>query len=210
MLYSFHNENSLSLQEKWLCIDFVNTVNWHASSHPEEGLKSYSDLISWSKHLGLISETTTQELLFEATARPEEAQKALDKALSLRECIYRFFLAHLKMVISPPTDLVQLNDVLSDWFAKLCLEQQGGGFGWVWKGDTLRLDSILGPIAQSAASLLCSSELSRVGICADENGCGWLFFDTSRNHSRRWCDMQGCGNRAKARQHYEKEKLKPR
>jgi predicted RNA-binding Zn ribbon-like protein len=36
--------------------------------------------------------------------------------------------------------------------------------------------------------------------------CGWLFVDTSRNHSRRWCDMEDCGNRAKARRHYLRRK----
>lgn len=29
-------------------------------------------------------------------------------------------------------------------------------------------------------------------------GCGWVFRDVTRNGSRRWCDMAGCGNRAKA------------
>ena len=37
--------------------------------------------------------------------------------------------------------------------------------------------------------------------CADDRGCGWLFLDTSRNQSRRWCSMKSCGNRAKVRRH---------
>jgi predicted RNA-binding Zn ribbon-like protein len=35
-------------------------------------------------------------------------------------------------------------------------------------------------------------------------GCGWLFLDTSKNHSRRWCSMDACGNQAKARRHYRR------
>jgi predicted RNA-binding Zn ribbon-like protein len=42
-----------------------------------------------------------------------------------------------------------------------------------------------------------------VGECEGE-GCSWLFLDTSRNRSRRWCSMEDCGNRAKARRHYER------
>ena len=38
----------------------------------------------------------------------------------------------------------------------------------------------------------------QVGMCAGDR-CGWLFVDTSKNHSRRWCDMKICGNRMKAR-----------
>ncbi|HEV2391667.1 MAG TPA: CGNR zinc finger domain-containing protein [Verrucomicrobiae bacterium] len=37
--------------------------------------------------------------------------------------------------------------------------------------------------------------------------CGWLFVDSSKNHSRRWCDMRDCGNRAKARRHRAKSVL---
>jgi predicted RNA-binding Zn ribbon-like protein len=35
-----------------------------------------------------------------------------------------------------------------------------------------------------------------------------LFLDTSRNRSRRWCDMKDCGNRAKVKRHYQKSKIK--
>src|SRR5664280_2943804 len=34
--------------------------------------------------------------------------------------------------------------------------------------------------------------------------CEWLFLDQSRNGSRRWCDMKSCGNRQKARRHYQR------
>ena len=40
----------------------------------------------------------------------------------------------------------------------------------------------------------------------DGDTCGWLFLDTTRNHSRRWCDMRGCGNRAKVRRHRQKQR----
>jgi predicted RNA-binding Zn ribbon-like protein len=52
--------------------------------------------------------------------------------------------------------------------------------------------------------LVTSKEIKRVGECADDRGCGYLFIDTSRNHSRRWCSMEACGNRAKAQRHYQK------
>ncbi len=206
MIPTILDENSLNLQEKWLCLDFVNTVDWHASDYPEDGLSSYPDLAGWAKEVGLITESGTQELLSEAETRPEEAQETLGQAIALREAIYCLFLAYLGKRTPQAGDLELLNQTLSEWSAQLRLELRESGFGWIWIGDARRLGGFLGPIAQSAAGLLTSPELSRVGMCADETGCGWLFYDTSRNHSRRWCDMQGCGNRAKARQHYEKKK----
>ena len=66
------------------------------------------------------------------------------------------------------------------------------------------LDAPIGPIARSAAELLISEQRERVGQCADDRGCGWLFLDTSKNRRRRWCDISGCGNRAKQRRHYQR------
>lgn len=43
----------------------------------------------------------------------------------------------------------------------------------------------------------------RIRACAGE-GCVLWFLDTSRNGTRRWCSMAGCGNRAKARAHYSR------
>ncbi len=58
-------------------------------------------------------------------------------------------------------------------------------------------------IADAAAALLTSPRLALVRQCSGEE-CTWLFVDTSKNHRRRWCDMRDCGNRAKARRHYER------
>jgi predicted RNA-binding Zn ribbon-like protein len=70
-----------------------------------------------------------------------------------------------------------------------------------------KLDWILNPLIRSAADLLVSDELKRVKRCGDP-ACGWLFLDTSRNKSRRWCDMSDCGNRAKASRFYKKKVAK--
>lgn len=48
----------------------------------------------------------------------------------------------------------------------------------------------------------------RVRICG-RPGCVLLFFDTSRNRGRRWCDMAVCGNRMKVAAHYERSRRDP-
>jgi predicted RNA-binding Zn ribbon-like protein len=58
-------------------------------------------------------------------------------------------------------------------------------------------------LAVSALSLLAADAWKRVRICQN---CRWLFLDRSRNASRLWCDMSVCGNRHKARRHYERRK----
>ena len=53
------------------------------------------------------------------------------------------------------------------------------------------------PIVESAAEALVGGELLRVRRCADGR-CPRVFYDSTRNGRRRWCDMATCGNRAKA------------
>ncbi len=78
------------------------------------------------------------------------------------------------------------------------------GYAWDITGNRTRLDWLLNPIIHSAAEILVSDERKKVKPCAD-SACGWLFIDVSRNRSRRWCDMQDCGNRAKATRFYKKK-----
>ncbi|HKB57972.1 MAG TPA: CGNR zinc finger domain-containing protein [Lacunisphaera sp.] len=75
-----------------------------------------------------------------------------------------------------------------------------GGFAWELAGDDAGLDLPLWIVMREAAELLTSGRLARVRECLGDE-CSWLFLDTTRNHSRMWCSMQGCGNRAKVRRH---------
>lgn len=56
-------------------------------------------------------------------------------------------------------------------------------------------------LTQAAVDLLTSDLRARVGTCAS---CGWLFLDTSKNRSRRWCSMRLCGGAAKSRAYYRR------
>jgi predicted RNA-binding Zn ribbon-like protein len=78
-----------------------------------------------------------------------------------------------------------------------------GGFvrNFVTVGDVFA--GLLTPVIESAADALVNGELARVHRCADPR-CGRVFFDSSRNGKRRWCEMATCGNRAKAARHRRK------
>ena len=189
-----------------LCLDFANTADWHASDQPEELLTSYAEFVSWSQQAGVLTEKQAKRLLRQAADRPEEAMAVLKRAIVLREAIYEIFAAVAHEQSPQATDLTTLNSALSETLARSQIAPTETGFGWQWAGEENALDRPLWPIARSAADLLTSDELQRVGQCADDRGCGWLFLDTSRNHTRRWCDIKDCGNRAKAHRHYERKR----
>ena len=188
----------------WLCLDYANTVDWHASANPEEQLSAYQDLVSWAKSMAILSPAATEELLAESKAEPAKARKILNQAIELREAIYRIFSSHAKGISASVDDILILNAAMDRLLPELKLALNNNVFEWEWVISTKCLDSLLGPVIWSAVGLLTSDALERVGQCADESGCGWLFWDNSRNRSRCWCDMKDCGNRAKSRRFYRK------
>ncbi len=187
-----------------LCLDFCNTVGSRTTEHPNERLRRFEHLITWSKLAGIVSDDEAQQFADAAADRPADALATFDHALSLREAIYRIFSAVAAKKTPQAADLDPLNRTLSEAMAQLELTNNVDGFGWRWRYEPGQFDRLLWPVARSAADLLTSADLSKVRECANET-CGWLFLDLSRNHSRRWCDMSDCGNRAKARRHYERK-----
>jgi predicted RNA-binding Zn ribbon-like protein len=53
-------------------------------------------------------------------------------------------------------------------------------------------------VAASAAELLAEGEPARLRVCAN-SACSWMFYDETRNSSRRWCEGAICGNLIKVR-----------
>ena len=196
---------TLTLMAGRLSLDFANTADWHASDQPVEFLTSYSELVAWGLHVGILTNPQAQQLLDRAAAHPAEATAVLQEAIDLREVVYRIFSAIAQGDVPPAPDLDTFNAQLAVALAHSRIVLAAEGFAWDWRGDEDDPDCMLRPVVRDAADLLTSKGLERVGRCADER-CGWLFMDTSRNRSRRWCSMESCGNRAKARRHYHKSK----
>ncbi len=197
--------DELNLVGGRLCLDFANTIGSHDTDHPEEHLTSYHDLLLWSRRAGVLTEEKQEQLAREAAARSAEAAVIFEQAREVREVIYRVFAAVAGGEQAALGDLGQLNTRLQEALAHAELVQTGEGFGWGWGPANGAFDQMLWPIIRSAADLLTSGDLGRVRECSGDT-CGWLFVDTSRNHSRRWCDMEDCGNRAKARRHYQRKR----
>jgi predicted RNA-binding Zn ribbon-like protein len=206
MVATVKPEENLKLESGWLCLDFANTAEWHLSEHPTERLTSYADLIAWARAISLLPDRAAQQLLRTADQHPTEAARVLDRAVALREAIYHIFVAVAAGKSPSAEDQATLNTELSRSMSKSRLVWNKATFDWGRQGEDGDLDQMLWWVLQSATNLLTSEDIQRVGVCADDRGCGWLFYDTSRNRTRQWCSMRGCGNRAKAKRHYEKIK----
>ena len=196
---------TLSLRHGLLCLEFTNTVFWRLRDDPIEGFTGYDIFIKWGRYIGLLTEIEFDRLAREAQAHPRKAASVLGRAIELREAIYRICLADIDNKPPDMQDLDLLNSELSKMLQHAALVHEGGSFGWGWKVSGTDLDQMFWPILQSTVELLTSQQMNKIGICEGE-GCGWLFYDQSRNQSRKWCDMGDCGNRAKARRYYERKR----
>jgi predicted RNA-binding Zn ribbon-like protein len=188
-----------------LCLDFANTVSKRKiAGETREELAEYGDLAMFAKQSRVVSPQLARELLAAGLVEPKKAARVLRAALFLREAIYRVFSAVAASRPVPSKDIRLIQDFAGEAMKHRHITSVGGSYVWQWNRDGKELLAyVLWPIAQSAADLLTSDRLRAVREC-DADDCAWLFLDESRNRSRRWCDMKVCGNRQKARRHYQR------
>jgi predicted RNA-binding Zn ribbon-like protein len=177
-----------------LCLEFVNTCYWRGQPEPTETLKAPEDLAAWAAANGC--------------ARPPRppARREFERAIELREMLHRLFDAEAQDKAPAAHDLEAFNQALAQTPARTTLRRERGG-GYLWDVDVKSGTALalLAPVLWSAGDLLAGPRLDRVRRCANPQ-CGWVFFDDSRAGKRRWCSMQSCGNRAKARRHYHRSR----
>lgn len=183
-----------------LCLNFANTVE-SPRHNPEEFLHDYDDLVRWGRHAGILTESSVTHLLAEAARRPEEAAAAFARALALRSAITHTFRAIARAASPAANDLDHLRLTYAGAITHAQFAPAETSLSWSWDEDAA-LDGPLWPLAHSAVTLLTNGDLTRVKECPGANDCGWLFYDTSKNGSRRWCSMEGCGSRVKMRRLY--------
>jgi predicted RNA-binding Zn ribbon-like protein len=196
-----------------LCLDFANTVGGNRLRAPEERLRRYADLVSWAEQVAVVDREGAKALLERAERNPGEAERVLAEALALREALFRLYVVLAEGEPAQAEDLA----LLDAWRARAAAHQHlaassDGAFALAWEPVGEQLEAPLWRVALSAAQLLTEpQERARVRLCglSYEEGCGWVFLDETRNGRRRWCSMKDCGNRAKARRHYARQRAKP-
>jgi predicted RNA-binding Zn ribbon-like protein len=179
-----------------LAFDFTNTTSGRGGPRQREHLRTAEDIIVWAQHAKIIGRRCARELA-EALARsPRLANLLWRRTLDLRAIVYRLGAALAAGVPPPPRDVDALAQIHAHCLSCARLAKIDGVYAWRWQAAARPVEAILGPIALSALGLLSQADLSRVKQCPGE-ACGWLFFDTTKNKNRRWCEMEVCGNRAK-------------
>lgn len=177
--------------------DFVNT-HYMPSGVEAEKLESYNDAKSWFIQKELISKdfnvSKTDEKVF------------LQELKNYRSLLKTSF----KSLNTPEEDLGSLlketNKILSENRTTLQLSSQGESIVLDFTPKGKKGNLLLCLIAIETAKLLSSKVLKQVKKCHND-ACSLYFVDSSKNHSRRWCSMEVCGNRSKVKAFDKRKKI---
>lgn len=179
-----------------LALDFCNSLSPDRPVGDRDRLPDPAALLAWAHRAGWPLPGVNQ-----VTANDLQAFR------SLRQRLWNLFNAAIDGKAADPADIDALDGAVLDAFSALRLQAAGGGQPLTWQETAGPVDRLRHAIARDAADLLTSGDFKRLKRCPGEY-CGWLFYDGSKNGTRRWCVMEDCGTRAKvknfrARQRHE-------
>jgi predicted RNA-binding Zn ribbon-like protein len=195
-------------------LDFVNTLdNRFVASGPVELLREYEDLLRFVEQAGIVDAKIVASLGRKKNSAA--AARSFASALELREALASLLYGQWTSARPPDAKMLKTLErhfLASEAHTELVWispssDQSAASLDWSWgrfeKDPALPVRAL----AQLAARLLTSTAMAHVRMCECET-CRWLFLDTSKNHTRRWCDMKICGNRMKARRFHTRHQTR--
>lgn len=183
-----------------LCLNFTNTASGRGDATHQDHLQHYNDLLAWVLHAGALPADIVEDLAELARRKPAAARRVLAKAVALREALHAIGSAISAHQTPPAAAVTALDRALAQAAQAGRLDWDGRKFSWGIALRPLQLDLPLRPILRSAGEVLLTAPMDRLKTCAGQH-CGWLFLDETRNGTRRWCEMEVCGSRAKMRRY---------
>lgn len=185
-----------------LCLDLVNTEPVIDGARVDL-LPGFPHLVRWLHAAGALTDAGARRALsrWDGTAAGEAAWR---EAITLRAAL-RAGAERIVAGRDPGPGMARaVNRVLA--LAPACARLVRERGRWVTRSEPVTESPVrlLGPVAESAAWLLEHGDPSLLRRCAGER-CVLLFYDGTKNRSRRWCSMDGCGSRAKAAAYYRRK-----
>lgn len=195
-------------------LDFLNSVATPSGSEIE-WLSNGSDLLDWLEQAELVPAADVNQ--FREMDELEARDAVAAQARELRDWLRGFVTAHAGRSLD--TSVLGELDVINGLLARdnsyrqvvaRNLSDQGADTAatllrWRRVRRWRTVEDLLVPIAEAIGDLVCSTDFEQVKLCEGPT-CTLWFHDISKNHSRRWCTMAVCGNRAKAALHRAKKK----
>jgi predicted RNA-binding Zn ribbon-like protein len=189
---------SLDLVGGELAWDFTNTSSARGSPARQEHLRDFDTLMQWVEHARVMPPADCAYARTALAGHPRRSRRIFERAIEMRELIWTIGTTLAEQRPVPGKLLELISTAHAENLRHAEMKMRLGSYIWVWDPRRDIQAAVLGPITLSALTLLMEKDLLRTKRCAGQE-CGWLFFDTTKNNRRRWCEMRVCGNRAKVR-----------
>ena len=186
-----------------LGLDFLNSVATPLDV-PVDWIDGGAGLLAWLDQARLVPRKTLDAI--RGRAMPGELDKVAGQARDLREWFRSFVQRHKGRPLSAAAleELGPLNLLLErdERYGQVVARhnRHDARLELVSLRRWRSPESLLAPIGEVLATFLAEEDFSHVKAC-EGPACTLLFADHTRGHSRRWCSMEICGNRAKQAAH---------
>jgi predicted RNA-binding Zn ribbon-like protein len=189
-------------------LDFLNSVATPLDT-PIDWLQDGDGLLDWLQQAQMVPDEALRSI--RERALPGEIDRLAGQARTLREWFRRFVREHKSRPLteSALAELQPLNELLErdQRYGAIVARPPGepGLFALAYLRRRQSPETLLSPIAEAMARLVCEEDFTHVKEC-EGPVCTLLFADHTRGHARRWCSMAICGNRAKQAAHRRRQK----
>lgn len=187
------------------CVDFVNTEVMIKAQRRD----LLTDLGAWLAWLvqAQVIDGETARTLDDRWAGRRAAERALTEVRDFRRAV-RETLDRIVQGKSVPREVVEvINQRLRARTGYVEVAKIRGGFAKRVHAEVLAPSDLLVPVAEAASDLLCDADFSLIRRCENQR-CILFFYDQTKNHSRRWCSMEWCGNRMKVAAFHQRRRAK--
>ncbi len=186
-----------------LCLDFSNTISFRNKTNPHEWLDSIENLISWCEITETLNKSQIGFLHKELLQKDEKTKANWSFLREFREVIYKTFSAIAESKNPSKKDISFINEIAKQKCSWQELQIKDNQIQISPSQELSAYEHLIYKIYNSTIETLTQFQAKRIKKCS---ACQWLFYDTSKNSSRKWCVMEDCGNRDKVNR-FNKRKL---
>ena len=167
-------------------------------------LDNFTDLVRWLAAVQVLDAAQAEEVIrrWDNTSEgPRVFERALAFRATLREMVKQ-------IVAGKPVSSATIEEINKLLHYRIRYSELiSGPRGFTTHSHTEFDEAIhlLTPLAEAATDLLCHADFSLIKKCENPE-CILYFYDTSKNHARRWCSMSLCGNRMKVAAYYRRRR----
>jgi predicted RNA-binding Zn ribbon-like protein len=184
-----------------VALDLVNTVSWRLdAARTVDRLPDGAALVRWVHFAGLLDDDTAAAFALEVADDPATGSRAAARVRRAREQLYQVVQPLAVGEEPTPEDVTVLHRRLLEVLGRAALATP---MPLEWSIDLRSVRDLPDALGLQMWRLLEQEAPARLRQCQDAD-CGWLFLDRTKNASRVWCSSADCGNRTRARRHYQR------